>query len=208
MAATVPFAPGVEEEGVAHRAKARALPGEGGIWLFIAGDLSIFSQLFLTYFYYRAQQPALYSAAQQHLDQGLGMLNTALMLTSSLFVALAVHAARRGMAGWPSRLYWLAALCGVGFGVIKIFEYGAKISHGITLTTNDMFMFYFILTGTHMLHVMMGIGVLLFLANYCRGTGDGRFTPAALRTIECGSLFWHVVDLLWIILFALLYLIR
>lgn len=208
MAATLPFVTGAEEENIPRRVKPRILPGEGGIWLFVAADLSIFSQLFLTYFYYRAQQPALYIASQQHLDQDLGMLNTVLMLTSSLFVALAVNAARRGMVGLPSRLYCLAALCGAAFGVVKIFEYSAKISHGITLTTNDMFMFYFVLTGTHMLHVVMGMGVLLFLASYCRGVGKEGFTPDKMRVIECGSLFWHVVDLLWIILFALLYLIR
>lgn len=183
------------------------MPGEAGIWAFIVGDLLIFSLLFATFLFYRSEDVAVFTESQAALDERLGVLNTVLMLTSSLFVAMAVAAVRERRKALPSLLLLGAFACGAGFGVVKVFEYGAKIRHGITVETNDFFMFYFVMTGIHMLHVVIGMGVLLFLASYCKARG-GVYGDADVRNIESGSCFWHVVDLLWIVLFALLYLVR
>lgn len=184
---------------------ARHLPGEAGIWLFIFGDMMVFSLFFVTFMYYRGQELALFQESQTHLSQFFGALNTLFMLSSSWFVAMAVHAARRNLGKATPILFILAFFCGVGFVVDKVFEYGEKIQHGITLNTNDFFMYYYMFTGIHFMHVLIGMGVLGFMARY---TWSGNFDATKIRNIESGASFWHVVDLLWIVLLALLYLIK
>ncbi|HSV71966.1 MAG TPA: cytochrome c oxidase subunit 3 [Methylibium sp.] len=186
-----------------RRAEAH-VPGEEGIWLLIAGDLLLFSVLFVIFLNYRAQQMGVFQAGHARLDQGWGLVNTLLMLSSSWFVATAVQAARRQRARAASRCFALALSCGVGFVLVKVVEYGDKLRAGLTLTTDDFFMFYFIYTGIHLIHVLIGMGVLTALMVYSR---SGDFVPAKLRHLETGASFWHLVDLLWIVLFALLYLI-
>ncbi len=183
----------------------RHLPGEVGIWVFVFGDMIMFSVLFTVFLYYRAQNVELFATSQTHLDQTLGMVNTFLMLSSSWFVAMAVQAARRNLGRATPILLNLALLCGAGFGVVKFVEYGAKIRAGITLTTNDFFMYYFVFTGIHFVHVLLGMLVLAALARY---TSSGVYDATKIRNLESGASFWHLVDLLWIILFALLYLIK
>ena len=183
------------------------LPGEAGIWVFIFGDLLVFSLFFATFLFYRADDVALFNQSQATLSETFGVFNTALMLSSSWFVAMGVSAARRQMKRAPSVLFLLGVLCGAGFGVVKVFEYGDKISNGITLNTNDFYMYYYLFTGIHMLHVIIGMGVLLFLAVYCKAR-NGVFADKEMRNIESGGCFWHVVDLLWIVLFALLYMVK
>ncbi len=184
---------------------ARRLPGEAGIWVFIAGDLAIFSLFFLTYLYYRGDDVALFSSSQQQLSLTFGTINTVLMLTSSWFVASAVHAVRRSQQGVARACLLLAIACGAGFGVVKVFEYGEKIRAGLTLNSNDFFIYYYMLTGIHLLHVLIGTGVLIYMY---RLAGRGRRDAVAVRNLESSASFWHVVDVLWIVLFALLYLVR
>jgi nitric oxide reductase NorE protein len=183
----------------------RHLPGEAGIWLFIFGDMMVFSLFFLTFMYYRGHELELFRESSHKLSQFFGALNTFFMLSSSWFVAMAVQASRRQMRGATTALFLMGFLCGVGFLVNKVFEYGDKISHGITLNTNDFFMYYYMLTGIHMMHVTIGMGVLLFAAKYAWG---GNLDARKVRNLESSASVWHVVDLLWIVLFALLYLIR
>jgi nitric oxide reductase NorE protein len=181
----------------------RHLPGEEGIWVLILGDLGLFAIFFATYLVYRAGNPALYAASGASLDRGLGLLNTGLLLTSSLFVALAVNGARNGRRA----LAPLAAAlgCGIGFVVSKGFEWGGKLSAGITLNTDEFFTFYYMFTGIHLLHVLIGLGVLIYLVLRSRRADPG---PGYVRVMEGGGAFWHLVDLLWVVLFPLLYLVR
>ncbi|RJF89406.1 cytochrome c oxidase subunit 3 family protein [Oleomonas cavernae] len=185
------------------QAAAAHIPGEPGIWLFIGGDIVLFSVLFVTFLDYRAADPVLFGAGRGHLNQLLGLLNTLLMLTSSWFVASGVEAARRRMAGVPQFCFGVALSCGAGFGVVKYFEYAAKVSAGITPTTDDFFMFYFVYTGIHMIHVLIGMAVLWALIGYTRSRP---IEAVNVQHLETGASFWHLVDLLWIVLFALLYL--
>ncbi|MEQ8838162.1 MAG: cytochrome c oxidase subunit 3 family protein [Lacipirellulaceae bacterium] len=183
------------------------LPGEVGIWIFIFGDLIIFSLFFGTFMFYRSQDPALFTSSQATLTQTLGVVNTVLMLTSSWFVAMAVSATRKGMTRVPSMLLMLAFACGLGFGLIKYVEYSAKFKMGIYPVTNDFYMYYFVFTGIHFFHVLIGMGILAFFTRYCF-VRNGTFSDNDICNLECGALFWHVVDLLWIVLFALLYLVK
>ncbi|MCC6296346.1 MAG: cytochrome c oxidase subunit 3 [Pseudomonadales bacterium] len=182
----------------------RHLPGEPGVWVFIAGDMLVFALLFGTFLYYRAQDPQLYLEHQGLLNQGYGLINTLLMLSSSWLVALAVQAARAARAAATARLLALALLCGAAFVVAKAFEWSEKIGAGFTITSNDFFMYYYLLTGIHLLHVLIGVGVLLFLWRGVRS----RNLAAQIGVLESGASFWHLVDLLWIVLFPLLDLIH
>jgi len=183
---------------------AKHVPGEEGVWVFIFGDLVAFAIFFLTYVAYRAGDVALYAESQNLLSRGYGLLNTFLLLTSSLFVAQAVADARKGGA-YTARLLTGAIACGVGFCVVKVFEYGEKFAAGITLNTDAFFAFYFMFTAIHLVHVLFGLGVLAFmLARVRRPAIDG----VTMRVLEGGGVFWHLVDLLWVVLFALFYLMK
>jgi len=189
-------------DNTAHRPP--HLPGETGVWVFILGDMLMFAAFFIVFMAYRSEDVALYVNSQRSLNQHFGALNTFLMLTSSWCVAVAVEA---GRADHRQRAQaWLVAAmgCALCFVGVKFFEYSEKIAAGFTLTTNDFFMYYFMLTGLHLMHVLLGLGVLCYLWFSLRAA------PSAdsMRTLESGASFWHMVDILWIVLFALLYLLR
>jgi nitric oxide reductase NorE protein len=177
------------------------IPGETGIWVLILGDLIVFSLLFCVFLYYRGQSTDVFTQSHRHLNQFFGALNTFLMLTSSWLVASAVQRARQG-SGRITPLLLGALACGSGFGIVKVFEWGEKIRAGITLTTNEFYMFYYMFTGIHMGHVLIGMGVLTFMVLRTRHGG------IKVQHLESGAIFWHLVDLLWIVLFALLYLVN
>jgi len=181
----------------------RRLPGEEGIWVLIGGDLFVFSLFFLTFLYYRGTEMAVFVASQRGLSLGFGLANTLWLLTSSLFVAIGTQRLRRG--GAPATLLYLAAMgCGLGFVGDKVVEWGEKFRAGISVNTNDFYMLYFAFTGIHLLHVLLGLGVLSFLTAASRKPVSAR----RLMLVESGAIFWHLVDLLWIVLFALFYLVR
>ena len=183
----------------------RHLPGEAGIWIFILGDMLIFSLFFCVFTYYRALDVNLFIESQSKLNQNFGAFNTLLLLSSSWFVVMGLQAVRKNRALRASRLFGLGLMCGIGFSIVKFFEYGEKIRHGIYLTTNDFFMYYYIFTGIHFLHVIIGMAVLIFLILKAR---KGNFTAHDIQTFEAGAAYWHMVDLLWIVLFPLLYLVK
>ncbi|WP_354700213.1 putative cytochrome c oxidase subunit 3 [Paraconexibacter sp. AEG42_29] len=183
----------------------RRVPGESGTWVFIVGDMTVFAFVFATYLLARAQDPALFAEGQQHLSATVGATNTLLLLLSSLCVVAGVRATGRRRSRAAQRLFGLAALCGLGFAANKYLEYSDKISHGLTPTTNDFWTYYYILTGLHLFHLVVGLGVLAFAI---RQVGKPRLTARRYAYIEGGACFWHMVDLLWIVLFPLLYLVR
>lgn len=186
------------------RVSSRHLPGEPGIWILILGDLVLFSLLFILLLIYRADNLPVFAASQAQLSQPLGLLNTLFMLTSSWCVASGIQAARRQVPRLAAACFGSAWLCGLGFIVVKYVEYGAKIAAGITPVTNTFFMFYFVCTGIHLIHVVIGMGVLTAIFLHSR---RGEFSARKIQHFESGASFWHLVDLLWIVLFALLYLL-
>lgn len=181
------------------------LPGEAGIWIFILGDMTVFGLFFATFMFYRGRDPELFANSQILLNQNWGAINTLLLLSSSWFVVVALNAVRQGRAALSSRLLSASWLCGFAFVVVKYFEWGEKLDAGITLATNDFFMYYFVFTGIHLLHLLLGLGVLLYLISLTRRPV---ITSKGLMLIEGGACFWHMVDLLWIVLFPILYLVK
>lgn len=182
----------------------KRLPGEEGIWVFVLGDMLLFSLFFGTFLYYRNEQTEIYLQSQLLLNKNYGAVNTLLLLTSSWFVATAVHMYRKSDTEWAARLLALGFFCGLGFAIIKVVEFSEKITAGITLNSNDFFMFYFMFTGIHFLHVLIGLGVLFFVRHTVLQSPDG----SGIRSLENGATFWHMVDLLWIVLFPLIYLLK
>jgi nitric oxide reductase NorE protein len=181
------------------------LPGDSGVWTFIIADMGAFAMFFIVFTAGRMASPELFEASRTHLDPNLGLLNTLILLTSSLFMVRAVEAGRAGNRAATLHNLLLTILIGLGFAVTKIVEYKAKGAAGIGLTTNEFYSYYFAFTGIHFLHFVIGIGALLVMAVKTRRDAlDARF----VTWIESVGCYWHMVDLLWIMLFPMLYLLR
>ncbi len=185
--------------------KERHLPGEEGVWFLILGDLLVFTLLFAVFLYYRSLEVPLFNTSSALLNQAFGIINTLFLLTSSLFVVLGLQAIRIGKQRLAPRFFAVALFFGIGFSVVKILEYREKISAGYTLHTDNFFMFYYVLTGTHFLHVVVGLVVLALMIMLSR---KNSLSGQEMQLLEGGSCYWHLVDLLWIILFPLLYLVK
>lgn len=183
----------------------RRIPAVEGVWVFVGADMFFFAVLFFSFISDRAAQTEVFSESALTLSADIGGLNTLILLVSSWFVVQAVDAARRDRVAEIGRWLMLAVLTGVAFWVSKVFEYSGKLAVGITPATNDFYMYYYTLTGLHLLHVTGGCVLLVFLWKRARA---GAYRSSNLTTLEGGGIYWHMVDLLWIVLFPLLYLMR
>ncbi|MHB8695505.1 MAG: cytochrome c oxidase subunit 3 [Solirubrobacteraceae bacterium] len=181
------------------------LPGEPGTWVFILGDMTVFALLFGVFVYYRGKQPHLFLTSQGDLHRTFGAINTLLLLTSSLMVITAVRAIRAKMRRLAPAAISVALICGIGFLTNKVLEWSDLLSHHHKPATNNFFMYFFVLTGIHAFHLIIGMGVLitLFVLSRKETLSKGQFA-----FVEGGACFWHMVDLLWIVLFAILYLMH
>jgi len=181
------------------------LPGVEGIWVFVGMDMMFFLLLFGAFMAGRMEAPALFEHSRLALSLHYGGINTVILLTSSWCVVRALHSARRRQSMLVARWLSMAMLCGLVFGVSKAFEYTGKMQDGHTMMSNDFFMFYFVLTGIHLFHVLAGCLALALFALRARA---GAYVDGRVTGLECLGIYWHVVDLLWIVLFPLLYLMR
>ena len=180
------------------------VPGEEGIWVFVLGDMAVFALFFGTFMFSRGRNPEQFAAGHAALSVPLGTVNTVLLLTSSLLVALGV--ARAQVHGSDTRRLFLGALgCGVGFVVVKALEWSHLFIAGIAVGTSEYFSYYFMFTGIHLAHVVIG---LIILGRLIAQSGQHLLTEKQHRFFETGGIFWHMVDLLWVVLFALFYLVR
>ena len=188
-----------------HSGPAVAPPGDLAIWFFILAELLAFGVFFAAYAFARARNVELFNEMQQTLDRPAGALNTVLLITASWCVARGVEATHRARSATGAR--WLAGgiLCGGGFLVVKGVEYAAKFGAGINLSTNTFYMFYLSLTFFHFMHVILGMIILIVLWWQTR---QGVYGPADMNGIESGAAYWHMVDLVWIVLFPLVYVMR
>jgi nitric oxide reductase NorE protein len=193
----------LQPRAAARPAPRRRVPGEAGIWVFILGDLLIFALFFVTFVVDRSRETELFEAARAELHLSWGALNTLLLLTGSLFVVWAVHAARAGKLPEASRFMSWAMGCGVFFGINKVVEYTDKIRSGHGPDSNIFFTYYFCFTGLHALHLVVALCVLGRMRWLLK---QPDFGPEDIGTLESAATYWHLVDLLWIVLFALLYL--
>ena len=186
----------------------RHIPGEFGIWAFIFGDLSVFTFYFLTFAYERSLDRGGFAAGTEALSLTMGIVNTIVLLTSSWFVAMGAEGLRRGNGALAQKYVSLAAVGGLVFIVNKPFEWVAKVNAGYTVHYDFFFQIYYMMTGLHLLHVVVGVVLLTFMwrvAGQVRGTEP---STRQRRFFENGATYWHLVDLIWLVLFALFYLVK
>ena len=192
-----------------NRLKQKYPPGDFAIWIIIYIELLTFGLFFVGYAYSRRGDIELFNASQLLLNQTAGFINTVILITSSYFVVKAVNAikymdTKKAIKHASNYLIGAIGLGGI-FLIIKIIEFSNKYSEGINLSTNTFFMFYFLLAVFHFLHVVLG---MIILFNLQQKTKIGGYTKNDHRGLETGASYWHMVDLLWIVLFPLIYIIR
>lgn len=167
------------------------------MWILIASELAVFGAALLGFAFARAKDPSGFLAAQNELDRLAGAANTVALLTSGLLAALAVEARAAGLRSTARKFLAGAGALGVVFLAVKAHEYTIEIGNGHGLDDGGFFTLYFLITGFHAAHVALGLVILGIVA----WLDD-------LENIETGAAFWHMVDLVWIIVFPCLYLLR
>lgn len=186
-----------------------------GMWIFLASEVMMFGALFTGYTVYRVSHPQAFAEGSAHMEIWLGSINTAVLLTSSLTVALAEHSAQLGRRGLLALFLVLTVLIGCLFLGIKFTEYidhfhqheapgvWFNFARGETPPVEMFFVYYFIMTGLHSIHMIVGIFILLWLLYR---TWLGSFTAIYHTPVFMGGLYWHFVDIIWIFLYAIFYL--
>ena len=190
---------------VSTPAAGRYPPGDLAIWIFILAELSVFAIFFVAYAFTRMNNPELFNLYQATLDRGAALINTLALITSSYFVVRAVAAIQVGAGGLCARWLGLAILMGLIFLGVKGQEYAHHFGQGITLSTNRFYMFYLSLTFFHFMHVILGLVILLAVALKAR---KGDYDAQEHTGVETGASYWHMVDLVWLILFPLVYVMH
>ena len=183
---------------------ARHLPGDLAMWFFILAELTVFALLIIAFAVTQALQPALFQASREALDSSIGLALTLSLLTAGLFAALAQEQMRRGRsrrAGW---LLLAALLVACVYVSLKLNEYQHLVSLGLGMEHNNFFTLYWILTGFHFLHVLLGMLIFAWLALRCWRRTQLQSDDSVL---ESGVLYWHMVDLIWVLLFPLVYVL-
>jgi cytochrome c oxidase subunit 3 len=185
-----------------------------GMWLFLFTELLLFGGLFLLYSAYLSRYPHEFSVGGRELNVVFGAVNTMVLLTSSMFAAMSVTAVQRGQRQNAVKLLAGTIFCALVFLVIKYFEWSAKIGHDIYPGSQRLmagppgesvfFSLYYLTTGLHGLHVLIGGSVLAFVAMKVQ---KGQVDAGNYAWLENGALYWHLVDLIWIFIFPLYYLI-
>jgi cytochrome c oxidase subunit III len=191
--------------------------GTLGMWAFLITEIMFFGGMFMAYILYRSKDPASFASASSHLNWKLGFANTVVLIVSSLTMALSVYYAQMGNRRRVILFLLLTMALGLTFLVVKAFEYRTKyVDHLIpgfgfqwdrAGDPNHVQMFYWIyfaMTGVHALHMVIGLGILTVLVLMAR---KGRFTPEYHSPVHLSGLYWHFVDIVWIFLFPLLYLL-
>jgi cytochrome c oxidase subunit 3 len=174
-----------------------------GMWLFLGSEVLFFGGLFLAYAVYRISYPEIFQEAGKNLNLTIGTINTAILLISSYFMALAVHAAKTDRS--RRAVVFLALTLGLGtaFLGLKAYEYADDIAQRIFPNSSMMDFIYYVMTGVHALHLTIGLGAVLVILVRTR---RGDFSSDYYAPIEVTGLYWHFVDVIWIFLYPLLYL--
>jgi len=175
-----------------------------GIWAFLATELLLFGALFTAYAQFRSTYPELFHLQHLKLNRPLGALNTVVLLTSSLTVAIGIGAIRRARQATMKVCMVITLLLGGAFLVIKYLEWTHDFAEGIYPKSNIFFGLYFVMTGLHGLHVLVGMLVLLVILVMAQ---KDKINTDHSAPVEVFGLYWHFVDLVWIYLFPLFYLI-
>ena len=204
-----------EIAAAAHQKHRDDVGAKMGMWLFLFTEVLLFGGMFLVYAVYRYQYPQQFHLAAMELNTGIGTLNTIILLTSSLTVALAIAAMQKGNKFLSMLLISATLVLALMFLINKFFEWSTKFSHGIypgskelVSKPNGQILFYglyFVMTGLHGLHVFIGMIVLTFMLVFIK---RDKITADNYAKLENSGLYWHLVDLIWIFLFPLFYLIQ
>ena len=190
----------VEPGGVARR----HLPGDLAMWFFILAELSVFAILILVFAVTQALKPQLFSESRLLLNTSTGLAMTLSLLTAGLFAALAQAQVRRSRPRHGAVWLLAALLVASVYVVLKVTEYRHLLASGLGMEHNTFFTLYWILTGFHFLHVLLGMFILGWLAERCR---RGLYDASNRSGFESGVLYWHMVDLIWVVLFPLVYVL-
>jgi nitric oxide reductase NorE protein len=182
---------------------ARSVPGQPDMWAFVLFEAFVFTAYFTVYVFCRARSLDHFLASQAHLDLRVGVFHTLVLLTSSWFVARCVRAARARSYRAASRNALLTLLAGLVFLVSKVLEWATKIGQGLTFTSDEFFSHYYFLTAIHFLHLLIGFGALAIVFHQLA-------SPArrSQELVETCATYWHTIDFLWVMIFALLYVMR
>lgn len=198
--------------GAGGDAKASALipepnriPGNQAIWVGIFAEMTEFGFMFIAFFVAKSYNLAVFEAGPAQLNTLAGVLNTLVLLSSSYFVAKAVVAIRMDRPDSSVRWLWLAIGAGCAYLLIKWWEYEWNTAHGISIDTNSFFAVYYYMTFNHILHVGWGTGAVLWALLRVR---MGAYTPRNHEGLEAVASYWHMIDLAWIVMFPLLYVIH
>jgi cytochrome c oxidase subunit 3 len=193
--------------------------GKLGMWLFLVTEIMLFGVFFAGYGLFMYLYPEMYREAHEHLNKVLGAVNTVVLLVSSLTMALAIAFIQRDQKNKSMAMLAVTFLCACAFLCIKYVEYKAKWDHGLlpgmffhpaeeyhfnTPNAALFYSFYFVMTGTHGLHVLIGMGAIGWIMWRMR---RGDFSANQFGAVEFVGLYWHIVDLIWIFLFPLIYLV-
>jgi nitric oxide reductase NorE protein len=179
------------------------VPGGTDIWFFVVFESLVFTSYFCVYLYSRTQNEPGFLAAQAALTLPLGILDTILLLTSSWTIARCVQLARAARYRAAQQLALVTAGLGVAFLALKLVEWVHLVQHGHTFTSSDFMQYFFFLTGMHAIHLLIGFVALGVLVHQL---SDPRRRSQV--TVETCSTYWHTVDLFWVLIFALLYIVR
>lgn len=190
----------VESSGVAPR----HLPGDLAMWFFILAELSVFAILILAFAVTQAIKPQMFSESRLLLNTSTGLAMTLSLLTAGLFAALAQEQVRRSRPRHGAVFLLMALLAASVYVVLKLTEYRHLLASGLGIEHNTFFTLYWILTGFHFLHVLLGMVILGWLAERCR---RGLYDASKRSGFESGVLYWHMVDLIWVMLFPLVYVL-
>lgn len=182
---------------------ARCVPGQPDMWALVLFEACLFSAYFVVYMVCRVRDSTLYLESQAQLSVGWGVFNTLILLVSSWSIARCVQAARKGAYQAALRNAFLTLFFGLLFVTSKAFEWSAGVQNGYMFTTNEFFSFYYFLTAIHVIHVVVGFVILGVVIYQIWGP-----KRRSQEIIETGATYWHLVDFLWVIIFALLYLMR
>jgi cytochrome c oxidase subunit 3 len=191
--------------------------GKQGVWLFMATELMMFGALFSGYAIYRMLYPEAWAEGGSLLDWRMGAFNTLVLLFSSFTMAQAVTDTMEGNNKKALRNVIITTLCAFAFMVVKYFEYSGKIHHGLFPSegmwhphdiaypeTRLFLVLYFVMTGLHGIHILVGIGLMFWLIKRLK---KDEFSPKYYTAVEGVGLYWHIVDIIWIFLFPLMYLV-
>lgn len=184
-------------------ARVKSVPGQPDMWMFVLFESLLFTAYFSVYLVSRTQNPELFLQSQSHLDLRIGVVNTIALLMSSWAIARCVQASREGNYRSALTNVLLTISFGVIFLVGKIIEWGTQIRMGNTFTSDEFFQHYFFLTSIHCIHVLIGFVVLGVVVYQLRSP-----QRRSQQLIETGATYWHTVDFLWVLIFALIYVVR